>query len=163
MIFDVVTLTLKFDLPYKTIDGDYDFWIRGYILLLFTYGCRRRAMLSFWQLWFLTWWPWPWSLTFWKTLTLRIAYLPEVIGLSYYTCVFLVTRPFIWYRNFWPLDLDLEVRPTSEKLEPLLLFSDGCRPASVVVFWQLLFISVISFRLADHWVGTLSLCLWEIL
>ena len=25
---------------------------RGYLLLLFTYGCRRRAMLSFWQLWF---------------------------------------------------------------------------------------------------------------
>ena len=24
---------------------------RGYLLLLFTYGCRRRAMLSFWQLW----------------------------------------------------------------------------------------------------------------
>ena len=30
MNFDVVTLTLKFDL-YKTIDGDYDFWIRGVI------------------------------------------------------------------------------------------------------------------------------------
>ena len=53
MIFDVGTLTLKFDLLYKTIDGDYDFWITGYILLLFTYGCRRRAMLSFWQLWLL--------------------------------------------------------------------------------------------------------------
>ena len=26
---------------------------RGYLLLLFTYGCRRRAMLSFWQLWLL--------------------------------------------------------------------------------------------------------------
>ena len=24
---------------------------RGYLLLLFTYGCHRRAMLSFWQLW----------------------------------------------------------------------------------------------------------------
>ena len=31
MIFDVVTLTLKFDLLYKTIDGDYDFWITGVI------------------------------------------------------------------------------------------------------------------------------------
>ena len=51
MIFDVGTLTLKFYLLYKTIDGDYDFWITGYILLLFTYGCRWRAMLSFWQLW----------------------------------------------------------------------------------------------------------------
>ena len=26
---------------------------RGYLLLLFSYGCRRRAMLSFWQLWYL--------------------------------------------------------------------------------------------------------------
>ena len=24
---------------------------KGYLLLLFTYGCSRRAMLSFWQLW----------------------------------------------------------------------------------------------------------------
>ena len=31
MIFDVVTLTLRFDLLYKTIDGDYDFWITGVI------------------------------------------------------------------------------------------------------------------------------------
>ena len=42
------------------------------------------------------------------------------------------------------LYLDLEVWPTFEKLYPLLLFSDGCRPASVVVFWQLLFLDVVS-------------------
>ena len=35
-----------------------------------------------------------------KTLTLAITFLPEVIGLSYCTCVFLVTRPFTWYHNF---------------------------------------------------------------
>ena len=53
MIFDVVTLTLKVDLLYKK--NWLGLWLlnqRGYILLLFTYGCRRRAMLSFWQLWF---------------------------------------------------------------------------------------------------------------
>ena len=51
-----------------------------------------------------------------KTLTLAITFLQEVIGLLYCTCVFLVTRPFTWYHNFWPRDLDLEVWPTFEKL-----------------------------------------------
>ena len=40
-----------------------------------------------------------------KTLTLAITFLTEEIGLSYYACVFIVTRPFSWYRNFltlWP-------------------------------------------------------------
>ena len=65
----------------------------------------------------LTLWPWPWSLTyFWKTLTLAITFLPVEVGLSYCTCVFLVTRPFPWYHSFWPHDLDLEVWPTFEKL-----------------------------------------------
>ena len=36
------------------------------------------------------------------------------------------------------LTKSLEVLPTFEKLKPWLLFSDGCRPASVVIFWQLL-------------------------
>ena len=51
-----------------------------------------------------------------KTLTLAITSLPKVIELSYCRCVFLVTRPFTWYHNFWPRDLDLEVWPTFEKL-----------------------------------------------
>ena len=66
---------------------------------------------------FFTLWPWPWSLTyFWKTLTLVITFLPDVIRLSYCTCVLLVARPFTWYHIFLPLDLDLEVWPTFEKL-----------------------------------------------
>ena len=51
-----------------------------------------------------------------KTLTLAITFLLEVIELSYCTWVFLVTRPFTLYHNFWPRDLDLEVWPTFEKL-----------------------------------------------
>ena len=35
-----------------------------------------------------------------KTLYLAITFLPEVLGLSYCTCVFLVTRPFTWFHNF---------------------------------------------------------------
>ena len=34
----------------------------------------------------------------------------------YFTCVFLVTRPFHGYENFWPSDLDLGVWPTYKKL-----------------------------------------------
>ena len=43
-----------------------------------------------------------------KTLTLVITFKPEVIGLSYCTCVFLVTRPFTWYHNFLPCALTLK-------------------------------------------------------
>ena len=52
------------------------------------------------------------SVAWTKTLTLAISFKPEVIELSYCICVFLVTRPFTWYHNFWPCDLDLEVWPT---------------------------------------------------
>ena len=45
-------------------------------------------------------------------ITLAITFLPEVKGLSYCTCAFPVTRPFTWYPDFWPRDLDLEVWPT---------------------------------------------------
>ena len=51
-----------------------------------------------------------------KTLTLAITFKLLKIKLSYFICVFLMTRPFTWYHNFWPRDLDLEVWPTSEKL-----------------------------------------------
>ena len=89
----------------------------------------------------LTLWPWPWSLTyFWKTLTLAITFKPEVIQLLYCTSVFLVTRPLTWYHKFWPCDLNLELWPTFQKLLPWLLLSDGCRPASVVVFLTTLII-----------------------
>ena len=65
---------------------------------------------------FLTSWPWPWLLTyFWKNLTLAITFEPKEIGLSYFTCVFVVTRPFCWYQNFWLRDLDLDFWPTFEK------------------------------------------------
>ena len=65
---------------------------------------------------FLTSWPWPWLLTyFWKNLTLAITFVPKEIGLSYFTCVFLVTRPFCRYQYFWLRDLDLDFGPTFEK------------------------------------------------
>ena len=51
-----------------------------------------------------------------KNFNLGHNYEPHQIGLSYFTCVFLVTRPFTSYHNFWPSDLDLEVWPTFQKL-----------------------------------------------
>ena len=67
---------------------------------------------------FLTFWPWPWLLTyFWKNLTLTITFEPKVIGLWYYTYLFPVTRPFFWYQYFWPSGLDLDFDLILEKLE----------------------------------------------
>ena len=64
----------------------------------------------------LTLWPWPWLLTyFWKNLTLVITFEPKEIGLQYYTSVFLVTRPFCRYQNFWLSDHDLDFWSTFGK------------------------------------------------
>ena len=53
---------------------------------------------------FLTPWHWPQCLTyFWKTLTLVITFHLEEIWLWYYTCVFLVRKPFCWYQIFFTL------------------------------------------------------------
>ena len=49
--------------------------------------------------------PWPWLLK--KNSTLAITFEQREMGLSYYTCVFFVERPFCWYQKFWPCNLDL--------------------------------------------------------
>ena len=65
---------------------------------------------------FLTSWPWPWLLTyFWKNLTVAITFEPKETGLSYFTCVFPVARPFCLKPNFLPRDPDLDFWPTFEK------------------------------------------------
>ena len=93
---------------------------------------------------FLTLWPWPWSLTyFWKTLTVDITLKPDEIGLSYCTCVFLTTITFTWYHSFDLVTLTLKFDLLVSNFN-LLLFNDGCRPASVVVIWQLLFILLLN-------------------
>ena len=43
-----------------------------------------------------------------KTLTLAMPFKPEVIELSYCICVFLVTRPFTRYHNFYPMTSTLK-------------------------------------------------------
>ena len=44
-----------------------------------------------------------------KTLTLVITFDWYVLGLSYFTCIFLMVRPFIWYHDLDPLTFDLGV------------------------------------------------------
>ena len=54
LLFFLGTLTLQVDLLLKKkLSLTWLLNHRGHLLLLFTYGCRRRAMLSLWQLWFL--------------------------------------------------------------------------------------------------------------
>ena len=48
-------------------------------------------------------------------LTLVITFQPIEIRISYYTCWFLVTRPFFPYQKIWPCDIDLDFWPTFEK------------------------------------------------
>ena len=94
---------------------------------------------------FLTSWPWPWSLTyFWKILTLAITFLPGDIGLSYCTCVFLVTTPFTGAIIFDLVTLTLKFDLLLKNFNHGFLFTDGCYPASVVVFWQLLLYELVS-------------------
>jgi hypothetical protein len=87
---------------------------------------------------FLTLWSWTWSLThFSKTLPLAISFECQVIGLSYFICVFLMTRPFYWYHIFWPCDL--KVWPTFKNFNIDHIFngkSYGFHISYVCSLWQ---------------------------
>ena len=101
-------LTLTFDLLFKNFNLGYNFWMVSTRALVFHMYVPYDKTVP-WVPQFLTSWPWPWSLTYFsKTLTLAITFERQVMGLSYYTCVFLMTSPFYWCQNFWPPDLDLE-------------------------------------------------------
>ena len=68
-----MTLTLKFELLFKTLT-----WATSslpekvglsyFLLLQLTYGCHRRAMLSFWQVWLVTYLHLILSLQFWSVI-----------------------------------------------------------------------------------------------
>ena len=82
---------------------------------------------------------------FWKTLTLAITFLPQVVGLSYCICVFLMTRPFTWYHNFCSRTWDKKIPPK----ERFLLFLSGtaraCLVPRVAVWYRLPGASFCSF------------------
>ena len=97
-IFDLVTLTLTFDLLLKKFNLGHSFLTRrGRVFVLHMYiPCDNTFS-------WMTLWPWPWHLTyFYKTLTLAIVSSPEEVGLSYniHVCTFLVTRHFHCKKKF---------------------------------------------------------------
>ena len=59
-----------------------------------------------------------------KTSTWAITFNPKQMGILYFTFIFLVARTFAHY-EIWAFDL-------------VILFSYGCLPATIVVFWQVL-------------------------
>ena len=85
------------------LNPDHNFLTKGDIALIL-HKCIPcgKTFLSMPK--FLTSWPWPGLLTyFWKNLTVAITFEPKEIGLSYFTCVFLVARPFRWKQIFFTL------------------------------------------------------------
>ena len=114
--FDLLTLTLMFDLLFKNFNLSYNFWMVSTRVLIFHKYVPYDKTFP-WVSKFLTSWPWPRRLTYFlKTLTSAITFEWKVLGLWYFICVFLMTRPFRGYQNFWPPDLDLEVWPNFQKI-----------------------------------------------
>ena len=93
-IFDLLTLTLMFDLLLKNFNVGHSFLTRRVRALVLHMYIPSDKTFS-WITKFFTLWPWPWRLTYFqKTLTLAIVSSPEEVGLSYNICTFLVTRHF---------------------------------------------------------------------
>ena len=111
---------------WKTLNLGHNFWTKRDRAFIFhmCISCGKTFLLI---PKFLTSWPWPWLLTyFWKNLTLAITFEPKEMGLSYFTCVFLVGRPFCRYQYFWPSGLDLDFDLLLEKLK--LVAAGGISP-----------------------------------
>ena len=99
-IFDLVTLTVNFDLYLENFNLGHNFWTitgRAFIFLMCipcdkTFSTVPKVLTS---------WPCLWPLTYiYKTLTLVITFELFEIGPLYFTCVFLITIPFNWYQTF---------------------------------------------------------------
>ena len=113
--FELVTLTLIFDLLLKKHNLGHNFWTKrdmAFILhmcitcsktFLLVPIYKKNELLTL----ILTY--------FWKNLTLAITFEPREIRLLYYTSILLVARPFCWYQKIWTHELDLDFRPTFEK------------------------------------------------
>ena len=74
------------------------------------------------------------SVSWTKTLTLAITSKPEVIDLSYCTCVFLVTWPFTWYHNFlpWSVTYFWKTLTLAITFEPEVIWLSYCICVSLV-------------------------------
>ena len=93
--FDLVTLTLTFDLLFKKLNLGFNFWTKRDRAFILQVGIPCGKTFLFVPK-VLTLWPWPWLLTYFsKNLTLAITFESKEIRLSYYICGFLMTRPFL--------------------------------------------------------------------
>ena len=96
IIVDLVTLTLKFDLLLKNFNLEHSFLTRRgktsifhmYIAVTRTFPMVPKFLTLKFDLLL-------------KTLTLTISSLPEEVGLSYFTCAFLVARLLMPYHDFY--------------------------------------------------------------
>jgi hypothetical protein len=112
--FDLATLV--FGLLIKNFNIGHNFWMVCTRALIFqlSISCDKTFL---WVPKVLTLWPWPWCLMcLLKMLSLAITFEWYVLGLLYFTWVFLVTKPFHRYQNFWSCDLDLGVWPTYKNI-----------------------------------------------
>ena len=94
--FDLVTLTLKFDLLFKNFNLGHDLWTtrdRSFIFPMFIPWDKFFDTIPQ----FLTYWPWPLSLTyFWNFNLGHNLFIP-------------CDKTFHIIPYFWPSDLDLEI------------------------------------------------------
>ena len=132
IIFDLVTLTLKFDLFTKNFNLGLNLW---------TTRVRAVHMSHVYFLWQeLSHHSRIFDL---ETLTLKFDLLfkdfnfePWETGLSYFTCVFFVTRFFIPYHNFWLNDLDHELTLNVAILILLPLGKLHCLLTTLVLWYK---------------------------
>ena len=107
MNFDPVTLTLKSDLLLNNFNLGRHFGVMIFFIYAFLVIRPCTLYLNFKQAgtnvrgaYFIALVSASALAAWTKTLTLAITFKPEEVGLSYCTCVFLVTRPFTWYHKF---------------------------------------------------------------
>jgi hypothetical protein len=112
---DLDPLTFEFD-KLKNFNLVNNFWLVGARAFIFD------MCTPYGKTFHLIPWPWPsdlwhWSLTYFlKTLSLVVTFDWWVVGVSYFTWIFVVVRPFFWYHDFDFLTFDLRVWPIFQKL-----------------------------------------------
>ena len=141
-LFDIVTLTLKFDLLLKNFNlGDSFLTWRGrafYYICTFLVTSPFYGYQTFWQ------WPWPWSLTYFqKFLTLGKASLPDRKAFKVHMCI--PSSKIFNAVPWWPWSCRLTVfffklSWTMTFESEGLLFTYGCGRPAMLSFWQLWFL-----------------------
>jgi hypothetical protein len=101
-------LTLKLDLLIENFNIGYIFWLISTKALTFhmSVSCDKTFLLVPTNMTF-----WPWCLNLLKTLTLAITFEWYILGLWYFTWVFLVIKPYHGYKRFDLVTLTLVFKP----------------------------------------------------